>query len=113
MDGEPVAIEHWPGAECSRDFCVIVLARGERSWTLLMARSRDRIEERALAAACARSDIVVADRWLPRSCMPKWLKADRRFLSRTGGLALHLSDQHIETVADSQGEHGWWKGERD
>lgn len=111
MDGDPIALEDWPGAKCSRDFCVIVLTRGGRSWSLLMARSHERIEERALAAACARADIVVADRWLPRSCMPGWLKADRGFLGRTGGLALYLSDRQIETVAASQGEHGWWKGE--
>jgi len=79
----------------------------------LMAKSRDRVEERALAAACERSDIVIADRWLPRSCQPKWLKADRNLLDKTGGLAINLAEQEFTTVAQSQGEHGWWRGKGD
>jgi competence protein ComEC len=109
MDGEPVALSEWPGARCSRDFCVTTLRRGQRDWTLLMARGRDRIEERSLAAACERSDIVIADRWLPASCRPRWLKADRDLLERTGGLVINLADGSIETVASGQGEHGWWR----
>jgi len=68
-----------------------------------------------LAAACERSDIVIADRWLPTSCHPQWLKADRKLLDETGGLALILdgSNQHFQTVASTQGEHGWWRGGRD
>ena len=113
MGGEPVTLEKWPGARCSHDFCVVELERGGRPWHLLLSRSHDRVEERALAAACARADIVVADRWLPRSCMPRWLKADGRLLSQTGGMALYLADQRIDTVAAHQGEHGWWQGRRD
>ncbi|MCB2084906.1 MAG: ComEC/Rec2 family competence protein [Sphingomonadaceae bacterium] len=113
VEGEPIALADWPGAQCSRDFCVIDLERGGRSWSLLMSRSRDIVEERVLAAACERSDIVIADRYLPRSCSPRWLKADRRLLDRTGGLAIDLSNAHYTTVAEGQGEHGWWRGKRD
>lgn len=113
MEGEPIALSEWSGAECSRDFCVTTLERDGKAWTILMARSRERIEERALAAACEQSDIVIADRWLPASCNPKWLKADRQLLSRTGGLSIYLEDERFETVASSQGEHGWWRGERE
>jgi len=113
MNGEPIALEDWPGADCSRDFCVMTLTRGGLNWTLLMARNSERIEERSLAAACARSDIVIADRWLPRSCRPKWLKADRHMLSRTGGMALYMAQQRIDTVAEGQGAHGWWNPSRD
>lgn len=109
MSGEAVALPDWPGARCSRDFCTMVIARGDRAWTLLMARSRERIEERALAAACERSDLVIADRWLPRSCRPRWLKADRALLEKTGGLSLYLEEKRIATVAQAQGEHGWWR----
>lgn len=109
MAGEPVAMRDWPGASCSRDTCVLVIKRGGRNWTLLMALSRERIEERALASACERADIVIADRWLPASCRPRWLKADRRFLEQNGGLALYLDEQRVDTVASSQGEHGWWR----
>ncbi|MGB7408670.1 MAG: ComEC/Rec2 family competence protein [Pontixanthobacter sp.] len=109
MRGEPLPMAQWPNADCSRDFCVLQLERADRRWHVLMARSRDRIDERALAAACDMSDIVIADRYLPRSCQPKWLKADRRMLNRTGGLTIHLDNRNITSVAESQGEHGWWK----
>ncbi len=109
MDGEPLPLTQWPGARCSRDFCALKLQRGGREWHLLMARSRSQIAERALAAACDRADIVIADRYLPRSCQPIWLKADRRLLDRTGGLSLNLATQTIASVAENQGEHGWWK----
>ena len=68
------------------------------------------VMERDLAAACERVDIVVADRWLPRSCRPRWLKADRRMLSQTGGLAVTLADGEVATVAEGQEHHGWWRG---
>ena len=108
--GEIVALADWEGAECSRDFCVIELQRGGRSWQVLMARSRDLVSERALAAACERADIVVADRYLPRSCQPRWLRADRNYLDQSGGLAIVLKDETINQVADTQGAHGWWRG---
>ncbi|WP_394727764.1 ComEC/Rec2 family competence protein [Altererythrobacter sp. GH1-8] len=110
--GEPIPLEQWPEARCSRDFCVLTLYREGRKWTLLMSRSRERIEERALAAACAEADIVVADRFLPRSCQPEWLKADARTLRQTGGLAIVFHDEGltIDSVASRQGKHGWWKG---
>lgn len=111
--GEPVPLGEWPGAECTRDFCVATLQRAGRNWDVLMSRSRALIPERALAAACERSDIVVSERWLPASCRPRWLKADGRMLSESGGLAIVLADQAVSRVADSQGEHGWWRGRRE
>lgn len=109
MSGEAVAFDAWPGASCNEDFCTIALKRGERSWNLLLSRGGINVPERALAAACARSDIVIADRWLPRSCRPAWLKADRALLSQTGGLAIDLTSRRVTSVAQSQGEHGWWR----
>lgn len=106
---EPVPLAQWPGARCSSAFCVLTIEAGERAWHLLLARNRDRIEERALAAACAQSDIIIADRYLPRSCRPRWLKADRRMLDQTGGLAINLDRETIATVAAHQGHHGWWR----
>ncbi len=109
LDGEPLPIAEWPGAQCSRDFCVLTISRNERYWHLLMARGRDMVDERALAAACERSDIVIADRYLPYSCHPRWLKADRNLLNRTGGMAIYLDEARFNTVAESQGEQGWWQ----
>jgi competence protein ComEC len=113
VTSEPIPLAEWNGAECSPEFCTIVLNRGGRQWSLLLARNREMIEERALAAACEQADIVVADRFLPRSCMPRWLKADRGMLEQTGGLALNLEDQSITSVSETQGEHGWWDAGRD
>jgi len=110
VEGETIAMADWPGARCSQDFCTITLSRAGKDWHVLMSRSRAIVEERALAAACERSDIVVADRWLPRSCKPRWLKADMRMLSASGGLAIDLSNQKVRSVAEGQGEHGWWRG---
>lgn len=107
MDGEPVVLDRWPGARCSADFCAVPLVRGERTWQVLIGRSRARLDELQLAAACERADIVIADRWLPRSCRPRWLKADRRMMAQTGGLAIDLARPGYTTVAASQGEHGW------
>ncbi|WP_120078648.1 ComEC/Rec2 family competence protein [Aurantiacibacter odishensis] len=111
VEGETVPMAEWPGADCTADFCVVTLERGGRSWSILMSRSRNIVGERALAAACERADIVVSDRWLPRSCSPRWLRADARMLSQTGGLAIVLGEEpEIRSVADVQGGHGWWRG---
>ena len=110
LDGPPRPLAQWPGARCSAEFCIATLERDDRTYRLLLARGREYVTERDLAAACARVDIVVADRWLPWSCRPRWLKADRRMLDQTGGLAIRLAARDVETVAQGQGEHGWWRG---
>ncbi|MGE3693073.1 MAG: ComEC/Rec2 family competence protein [Novosphingobium sp.] len=109
MSGEVVSFDQWPGARCNEDFCSIVLDRGGRTWRLLLSRGHVDVPERALAAACASSEVVVADRWLPRSCRPTMRRADRALLDRTGGLALDLASRRVTTVARSQGQHGWWR----
>lgn len=106
---EPVPLARWPGARCSSAFCTVTLERGGRDWVLLLGRGREQVEERALAAACAEADIVVSERFLPRSCRPRRLKADRRYLERSGGLAIDLASWRITSVAEGQGEHGWWR----
>ena len=108
IDGALVPFERWDGARCSADFCTATLRREGRATTLLVGRSRERIDERELAAACERADIVVSERWLPRSCRPRQLKADRALLTRTGGLAIDLASGRVRTVAETQGQHGWW-----
>ena len=110
MAGEVRALDTWPGARCNRDFCLVRLERGGRTWQLLLSRGQDMAPERELAAACEQVDIVISDRWLPRSCHPRWLRADRRLLERTGGLAIDLGKGEVTTVAASQGQHGWWRG---
>ena len=110
MNGDLRMLADWPGARCNAEFCTTTLNREGREWHLLLTRGRTAVPERALAAACDRSDIVIGDRWLPRSCRPRWIKADRFVLSRTGGLTIDLLDGDIRTVAETQGRHGWWRG---
>ncbi len=109
MNTDVRLIADWPGARCNRDFCALVLRRSGRDWRVLIGRGKDAVPERALDAACERVDIVIADRWLPRSCHPAWFKADTAMLARTGGLAIDLEDRRLTTVAEGQGEHGWWR----
>ena len=96
-----------PLARCGPDTCAVMLERGGRVWRLLATRSRYLIDRPSFAPACARADIVVSDRALPRWCRPRWLKADTRLLAQTGGLAIHLNPPVIRTVAEMEGQHPW------
>jgi competence protein ComEC len=109
MQGDPVLITAWPGARCNSDACVVVLRRGDRDWRLLLTRSRSAVPERALAAACERVDLVISERWLPRSCHARWMKIDHGLLAQTGGMAIDLQTASITSVADGEGQHGWWR----
>lgn len=109
LKGEAISIAQWPGSRCNADFCSVPIHREGRTWHLLISLGRDGVPVRALAAACDRADIVIADRWLPSACQPRWIKADRASLGRTGGLAIDLAGHRVTTVAQGQGEHGWWR----
>ena len=100
-------IEDWPGVQCTLDNCVVTLMGSERSWTLLATRTRNPIPSMEMAAACKRVDIVVSDRWLPASCRPKWVKADRRLLEQSGGLAFYLDAQRVVTANESNRHMPW------
>jgi competence protein ComEC len=107
-DGEPEFLSDMPYADCSRDACIAVAARGGRKWRILATRSSYMIGWSDLTRACAEADIAVSDRRLPRGCVPRWLKLDRTALRRTGGVALYLGGTpRIETVAAEVGEHPW------
>ncbi|WP_129792781.1 ComEC/Rec2 family competence protein [Sphingosinicella sp. CPCC 101087] len=101
-------LESLPTAACSRDLCVADLDRGGRRWRILATRSAHFVRWDQMVRACAEADIVVADRMLPRGCVPRWLKADRMLLRRTGGIAVKLdSGPGIDTVAGQVGRHPW------
>jgi len=107
-DGDPLALEEQRFARCSRDACVADIVEGSRAWRLLAIRSRNSIDWTTLTKACADADIVVADRWLPKGCNPRWLKLDRKSLGQTGGLAIYLGDEpRVESVADRIASHPW------
>lgn len=69
---------------------------------------RPEIDWQSLVQACAQADIAVSDRWLPRSCSPRWLKLDRKALEQTGGVALYLDGKpRVETVSEQLAGHPW------
>jgi competence protein ComEC len=105
--GELDDLDTLRGAVCSDDVCRIDLTRGGRVWRVVATRSRYLLPSASFRGECAAADIVVSDRRLPPWCTPKWLKADRVFLARTGGLAVTLAGAKVETVADGEGEHPW------
>jgi len=107
-DGDPKALEEQNFARCSRDACIADVVEGKHAWRLLAIRSRDRIDWVTLTKACADADIVVAARWLPRGCTPRWLKLDRAALELRGGVAIYLGPEpRIATVAEQLGGHPW------
>ncbi len=107
INAEPIEIEDWPDANCSPDTCVISIAGSARDWTILAIRTRYAIPAMELAAACRHVDIVVSERWLPYTCKPRWIKADRNLLEQTGGLAFYLDESRVESVA-AQSPHAPW-----
>jgi competence protein ComEC len=101
-------LDRFPAAACSVDLCTAHLDRGGRRWRLLATRTRHFVTWDAMIRACAEADIVVSDRLLPRACQPRWLRADRAFLRRTGGLAISLgSNPRVVTAAGEAGRHPW------
>jgi competence protein ComEC len=103
LEEAPGELETLRAAECSADFC----AADVRGWRLLASRSGRLVPVEALAQACAEADIIVSDRRLPAACRPRWLKADRDFLARSGGLAIALGPTpRIFTVASGD-RHPW------
>jgi competence protein ComEC len=65
-----------------------------------------------MAAACSRVDIVISDRWLPQSCAPKWMKADRNMLQEIGGLAFYLADKKVISVHQGRAHMPWVQAAR-
>lgn len=107
-DGDPLPLEEQRFARCSRDACIADIVEGESAWRLLAIRSRNRIDWAGLIRTCANADIVVADRWLPKGCSPRWLKLDRKTLEQTGGVAIYLNDgPRVETVSSRISAHPW------
>ncbi len=107
-DGEPLPLEEQRFARCSRDACIADIVKGKSAWRLLAIRSRNSIDWAELTRACATADIVVADRWLPKGCSPRWLKLDRKALEQTGGVAIYLGGEpRVESVSGRIGAHPW------
>ena len=105
--GELADLDTLSGAQCTDDVCRVDVTRGGRAWRIVATRSRYLLPYASFKAECAAADIVVSDRRLPPWCEPKWLRADRDFLTKTGGLAVTLGSARVETVAQGEGDHPW------
>jgi competence protein ComEC len=105
---EFVELQDLPSASCSEDLCAADLVKEGRRWRILATRSSRLVDFVPLSRACAEADIVVSDRRLPRTCTPRWLKADRAFLKKSGGLSITFGERpRVSTVADRVGRHPW------
>ena len=94
--------------ECNRDFCRWSQGKGDRRYTILASRGRDRIEGADMAVACSAADVVISDRWLPRECVGRWMTIDRDSLVETGGLALYLDETPKAAATLRAGDgHPW------
>lgn len=107
VDGDLDALDEALGARCGRDACIADINRGPRIWRLLATRSGQTIERSTFQPACAAADVVISDRTLPGWCRPRWLKADRALIERSGGLAIDLAAGTIDSVAARRGRHPW------
>ncbi|CAA9531357.1 MAG: DNA internalization-related competence protein ComEC/Rec2 [uncultured Sphingosinicella sp.] len=105
-DGELGALED--AVPCSPDLCRAEVARDGRVWRILATQSPHHVPWPEMIRACAEADIVISDRRLPRGCTPRWLRADRGFLQRTGGLSIVLGDRsQVSSVSERVGSHPW------
>jgi competence protein ComEC len=107
FEGAAPALDGVAGARCGADLCAVDMVADGRTWRLLATRSPYLVDIAEMNRACAGADIVVSDRRLPRTCRPRWLKADRDFLAASGGLAINLAGPRVDSVASHAGRHPW------
>lgn len=104
----PAALDTIPGARCNRVFCALTLARANRPYVLLLARSKAWVPSEEIVEACARTDLTIAPaRNLPEACRPRVARIDAASLMQTGGLTLDLATGMQTTVLDPADHHPW------
>ena len=108
-EGEFADLSTLPAARCSPDVCMVDIAQaqGAPPLRLLATRSGYRLPWEELVAACARADIVIADRFLPRGCTPRWLKLDSKALTPMGGALVLIGDRRVIAGKDPRDRHPW------
>lgn len=107
--GDFTALAEMETARCSRDLCVVALSGGGDAAPvrLLVTRSNLLVPYRAFVAACARADLVIADRALPKGCVPRWARLDRPTLAAMGGARVMIAQRHIVGGRDPRDRHPW------
>jgi competence protein ComEC len=94
-------------AKCSPDVCLIRLTRGGRVWKIAATRSRHYLDWSVMTSICSTHDVVISDRMLPKTCQPRWFKADAQSLKKTGGMAIALEAQKVTTTLNNRDDHPW------
>ena len=113
VDGTLALLDERPEARCSDDLCLVEVMHGSRRWRVLATRSGYPVPADALVAACRGADIVVSERWLPKACVPRWLRLDKPVVARTGGVAITLgAAPAVRTVFRAGDRHPWRVPER-
>ncbi len=113
IDTPLTALAELSHAECNRDLCRWAQRSGageaaENARIILVAHGRDRMEAEDMAAACAAADVVISERWLPRSCRARWLTIDRDSLAETGGLLFYLgATPRVVAAHRVRDDHPW------
>jgi competence protein ComEC len=108
MEADMPALDQTQVAKCSTEYCVWRVTGDQgRSISILASRSTDHADWRATVAACAAVDIVISDRWLPRNCIPRLLKADRKYLDQHGGLTIDVDSGRIKQSRDANSMQPW------
>lgn len=102
-EGEPLLLAEQAEAGCNRDICVVRV--GE--YRIAATRSAYLMPIDRVTAMCREMDIVISERRLPRTCLPKWLKLDRPVLERTGGVAVDLASGRVTTTRTPGDRHPW------
>ncbi len=101
-------IDDSQGAQCSLELCTVTVSRAGRHWTIGATRSQHLVRWSDLISLCPKLDIILSERILPTACHPKWLKVDRPFLAKTGGLAITFGDVPlVETTKGGRDDHPW------
>ena len=108
-EGEFSTLADAGNVTCSQDLCEAALKSGESKAPvkLLATRSNLLVPYPEFVAACARADIVIADRRLPDGCQPRWAKLDRPALAAMGGALILLDERRIVSGRDPRDRHPW------
>ena len=106
-DLELLPLRNRGDARCSRDFCIWQIGKGDEALSVMSSTSSYYVDALDLIRACERVDIVISDRSLPYRCSPRWLKADRRSLRQTGGLAVYLDPPRLRQSRSVGDRHPW------
>ncbi len=103
VDGEPLLLAEQAESACNRDLCTVQVG----DLRIAATRSAYLMPIAEVTALCGQVDVMISERRLPRTCVPRWLKLDRPMLARTGGVAVTLATGRITTVRTPGDRHPW------